>query len=164
MPKLPSLTPQKIITVLEKKGFVLDRIKGSHRIYYLDIANSTFKITDIGFSNPQGAEIKFTVTDGDGDEWLCKVIKFKDGTPITIEKIITKPETGPGYSEDNLGLPYDPDAGIDLLHLTTQYPALPKPAEYNAANYPNAGIGSVNTLKITDLKQISYIKLMIETP
>ncbi len=34
MPKLPSLTPQKIIKVLEKKGFVLDRIKGSHRIYY----------------------------------------------------------------------------------------------------------------------------------
>jgi len=34
MPKLPSLTPQKIITVLEKKGFVLDRIKGSHHIYY----------------------------------------------------------------------------------------------------------------------------------
>jgi len=28
MPKLPSLTPQKIIKVLEKKGFVLDRIKG----------------------------------------------------------------------------------------------------------------------------------------
>ena len=34
MPKLPSLTPQKLITVLEKKGFVLDRIKGSHHVYY----------------------------------------------------------------------------------------------------------------------------------
>ncbi len=34
MPKLPSLTPQKIIKVLEKKGFVLDRIKGSHHIYF----------------------------------------------------------------------------------------------------------------------------------
>ena len=34
MPKLPSLTPQKIIKVLEEKGFVLDRIKGSHHIYY----------------------------------------------------------------------------------------------------------------------------------
>ena len=34
MPKLPSLTPQKIIKALEKKGFVLDRIKGSHHIYY----------------------------------------------------------------------------------------------------------------------------------
>ncbi len=34
MPKLPSLTPQKVIKVLEKRGFVLDRIKGSHHIYY----------------------------------------------------------------------------------------------------------------------------------
>ena len=30
----PPLTPQKIIKVLEKKGFVLDRMKGSHHIYY----------------------------------------------------------------------------------------------------------------------------------
>ncbi len=34
MPKLPSLTPQKVIKVLEKKGFILDRVKGSHHIYY----------------------------------------------------------------------------------------------------------------------------------
>jgi predicted RNA binding protein YcfA (HicA-like mRNA interferase family) len=34
MPKLPSLTPQKVIKVLEKKGFVRDRIKGSHHVYY----------------------------------------------------------------------------------------------------------------------------------
>jgi Predicted periplasmic or secreted lipoprotein len=34
MPKLPLITPQKIIKVLERKGFVLDRIRGSHHIYY----------------------------------------------------------------------------------------------------------------------------------
>ena len=34
MAKLPSLTPQEIIKILERKGFVLDRIKGSHHIYY----------------------------------------------------------------------------------------------------------------------------------
>jgi len=34
MPKLPSLTPEIIIKVLERKGFVLDRVKGSHYIYY----------------------------------------------------------------------------------------------------------------------------------
>ncbi|NJD78100.1 MAG: addiction module toxin, HicA family [Candidatus Methanoperedens sp.] len=34
MSKLPTLTPQKIIKVLERKGFVLDRTKGSHYIYY----------------------------------------------------------------------------------------------------------------------------------
>ncbi len=34
MPKLPSLSPRKIIRVLEKRGFVLDRTKGSHHLYY----------------------------------------------------------------------------------------------------------------------------------
>jgi len=34
MPKLPSLTPDEIIKILENKGFILDRIRGSHRIYY----------------------------------------------------------------------------------------------------------------------------------
>ena len=34
MPKLPTLKPKKIIQILEKKGFILDRIKGSHHIYY----------------------------------------------------------------------------------------------------------------------------------
>jgi len=32
--KLPSLTSKEIIKILERKGFVLDRAKGSHRIYY----------------------------------------------------------------------------------------------------------------------------------
>jgi len=34
MPKLPVLTPQKVIRILEHHGFVLDRVKGSHHIYY----------------------------------------------------------------------------------------------------------------------------------
>jgi len=34
MPRLPPLTPQKVIRILEKKGFVLDRVSGSHHIYY----------------------------------------------------------------------------------------------------------------------------------
>ena len=34
MPKFPSLTPQQVIKILVKKGFVLDRSKGSHRIYF----------------------------------------------------------------------------------------------------------------------------------
>jgi len=34
MPKLPALTPRKIIKILEAKGFALDRVKGSHHIYY----------------------------------------------------------------------------------------------------------------------------------
>lgn len=34
MPKLPLLTPQKVIKILKKKGFALDRTKGSHQVYY----------------------------------------------------------------------------------------------------------------------------------
>jgi predicted RNA binding protein YcfA (HicA-like mRNA interferase family) len=34
MPKLPVLSPQKIIRVLENHGFILDRVKGSHHIYF----------------------------------------------------------------------------------------------------------------------------------
>lgn len=34
MHKLPSLTSQKVVKILERKGFVLDRSKGSHRVYY----------------------------------------------------------------------------------------------------------------------------------
>ena len=34
MPKLPALKPKKIIQILENKGFILDRIKESHHIYY----------------------------------------------------------------------------------------------------------------------------------
>ena len=34
MPKLPSLSPQKIIRILEQNGFILDRVKGSHHIFY----------------------------------------------------------------------------------------------------------------------------------
>jgi len=34
VPKLPPLNSQKVIKILESNGFVLDRTKGSHRIYY----------------------------------------------------------------------------------------------------------------------------------
>jgi len=34
MPKTPSLTSRKVIKILEERGFVLDRVKGSHHIYY----------------------------------------------------------------------------------------------------------------------------------
>jgi len=34
MSKLPILTPDRIIHILLEKGFLLDRVKGSHHIYY----------------------------------------------------------------------------------------------------------------------------------
>jgi len=33
MPKLHSISPKKLIALLERNGFVLDRTKGSHSIY-----------------------------------------------------------------------------------------------------------------------------------
>jgi predicted RNA binding protein YcfA (HicA-like mRNA interferase family) len=33
MPKLPVLSPEKLAKALEKKGFELDRIRGSHNAY-----------------------------------------------------------------------------------------------------------------------------------
>jgi predicted RNA binding protein YcfA (HicA-like mRNA interferase family) len=33
MHKLPVLSPEKLARALKKKGFVLDRIKGSHHVY-----------------------------------------------------------------------------------------------------------------------------------
>jgi len=34
MPKIPALNPKKIIKILKDKGFLLDRVKGSHHLYY----------------------------------------------------------------------------------------------------------------------------------
>jgi len=34
MPKLPSLTPKQVISILTQKGFIFDRSSGSHCIYY----------------------------------------------------------------------------------------------------------------------------------
>jgi len=33
MSKLPVLTSHKVVSILKKKGFILDRTKGSHQIY-----------------------------------------------------------------------------------------------------------------------------------
>jgi predicted RNA binding protein YcfA (HicA-like mRNA interferase family) len=34
MPKLPAVKPREIIKFLERNGFVLDHVSGSHHIYY----------------------------------------------------------------------------------------------------------------------------------
>jgi predicted RNA binding protein YcfA (HicA-like mRNA interferase family) len=34
LPKLPVLTPKKVINILKKQGFILDHSSGSHRVYY----------------------------------------------------------------------------------------------------------------------------------
>jgi predicted RNA binding protein YcfA (HicA-like mRNA interferase family) len=34
MPRLPAVRPREVIRFLERKGFVLDHVSGSHFIYY----------------------------------------------------------------------------------------------------------------------------------
>lgn len=34
MPKLPRLTPRKVIAILKRNGFVLDHATGSHFVFY----------------------------------------------------------------------------------------------------------------------------------
>ena len=47
MSDMPSFTPQGIIKILKKKGFVLDRVKGSHHIYYHDELKRRVEIGDV---------------------------------------------------------------------------------------------------------------------
>ena len=44
MNRLPSLTWQQVTRALERAGFVFDRQKGSHMIYYHSVTNRTVVI------------------------------------------------------------------------------------------------------------------------
>ena len=48
MAKLPAITPKKLIKLLEQKGFVLKRVKGSHHFY---VHPETKKITVVPMHN-----------------------------------------------------------------------------------------------------------------
>ena len=41
MPKVPVLNSKEVIKLLEENGFVLERTKGSHRLYFNDKTNKT---------------------------------------------------------------------------------------------------------------------------
>jgi hypothetical protein len=122
-------------------------------------------ITEIGFKKPKDAKIKFEIKDTENNKWKCE-LQFDD-TPkaamrIYIEKIKIEIGGGPKYEEDHLNLTWNSSQGIDLLHLPDQYPELPENATYDAANYPNAGIGEVNQLEIKELKEIYYVKIRFQ--
>jgi mRNA interferase HicA len=54
MPKLPPLTPRKVIQILNKKGFVLIRIKGSHHLYWNEHARRQVTVPVHAQDLPQG--------------------------------------------------------------------------------------------------------------
>jgi hypothetical protein len=39
MPKLPAVKPREIVKFLERNGFLLDHISGSHHVYYHPTSN-----------------------------------------------------------------------------------------------------------------------------
>ena len=54
MPKLPTISPEKLARVLERSGFLLDRIKGSHHVYYNPRTQKTVVIPFHGKDLPKG--------------------------------------------------------------------------------------------------------------
>jgi len=54
MPKLPALPPEKLAKALERSGFVLDRVKGSHHVYYHPQTKKTVVISFHGKDLPKG--------------------------------------------------------------------------------------------------------------
>ncbi len=74
MHKLPSLTSQKVIKILERKGFVLDRTKGSHRIYYHSESKRRVVIPYHRKDLPKGTLIEILKQAGIGKEELEKLL------------------------------------------------------------------------------------------
>ncbi len=54
MPKLPVVTPKKIITLLKKHGFQLDHTTGSHYIFYHPISQRRTTVSYHAKDLPKG--------------------------------------------------------------------------------------------------------------
>lgn len=74
MHKLPSITSQKVIKILERKGFVLDRAKGSHHIYYHDKSRRRVVIPYHRKDLPKGTLMEILKQAGINKEELEKLL------------------------------------------------------------------------------------------
>uniref|UniRef100_A0A7V5XH33 Addiction module toxin, HicA family n=1 Tax=Thermodesulfobacterium geofontis TaxID=1295609 RepID=A0A7V5XH33_9BACT len=75
MSKLPSLTSQEIIQILEKKGFYLKRSKGSHKIFYNP---KTKKLVVVPFHKkelPKGTLLEILKQAGISREEITEILK-----------------------------------------------------------------------------------------
>jgi predicted RNA binding protein YcfA (HicA-like mRNA interferase family) len=54
MSKLPSLTPKEVIKILTQRGFVLDRSRGSHQVWYHPISHKRIIIPMHSKDLPKG--------------------------------------------------------------------------------------------------------------
>jgi len=75
MPKLPVLTPKKIIKILEKRGFVLDRVKGSHHIYYHPVTKRRVIVPLHKRDLPKGTLIEILKQAGISREEMRKILE-----------------------------------------------------------------------------------------
>ena len=74
MPKLPSISPQKLARALEKAGFVLDRTTGSHSIYYHPITHKKAVVPIHSKDIPKGTLNKLLKEAGIGKEELIDLL------------------------------------------------------------------------------------------
>jgi predicted RNA binding protein YcfA (HicA-like mRNA interferase family) len=54
MPKLPAVRPREIIRFLERKGFVLDHVSGSHFVYYHPVSKRRAVVPQHNRDIPKG--------------------------------------------------------------------------------------------------------------
>ena len=54
MPKIPQLTPKQILRILEKKGFQIDHVTGSHYILYHPMSKARVTVAYHAKTLPKG--------------------------------------------------------------------------------------------------------------
>jgi len=74
MPKLPAITPKKIIKILLKSGFKLDRTKGSHQIYYHDVLRKRVVVPMHKKDLPKGTLLEILKQAGISKDDLSKLL------------------------------------------------------------------------------------------
>ena len=81
MPELPALTPQKVINILEKKGFVLSRVKGSHHLFYHPETKCRVVVPVHGRDLPTGTLLEILKQAGVGQEEIEDFYKCRIHSP-----------------------------------------------------------------------------------
>ncbi len=64
MSKLPSFTPRKLITLLERYGFVIDHVSGSHYILYNEVRHVRVVVPYHGKDMPRGTLLTIIKSSG----------------------------------------------------------------------------------------------------
>ena len=108
MPKLPSLTPEKIIKILKRKGIVLDKVKGSHHIYYHPETTMRVVVPLHKRDIPKGTLLEILKQAGiPKEDWKS----YYEPLPKQASKICSKIIVSPSASKKKLSLKAGPHHG-----------------------------------------------------